>query len=220
LEGKQTYKKDVRNAMMNELIDSLRGRLEIDESGGLKVIDEKRFREDLLDDLVYKSVFEKDQDIVNACRWIIYEAGIRLGIIPSSIQSLYEYKGECGLLNVTIPAINIRGLTYDVARAVIRTAIKNNSSAFIFEIAPTEMEYTDQSPSEYATIAIAASIREGYRGLIFIQVDHLKASKKRYEEDKEEEIRDIKRLIREAVKAGFYNIDLDTSTLVMLSNLL
>ncbi|MDI6704265.1 MAG: class II fructose-bisphosphate aldolase [bacterium] len=203
--------------MMDDLVSSLRGKLEIAEDGRLKIIDEQRFKEELLGDLVYNSNFSKDQDVVMASRWIIYEAARESGIIPSSIQSLYEYKGKGGFSNRTVPAINVRGLTYDVSRAVIRTAIKNNSSAFIFELAPTEMKYTDQSPSEYATSVIAASLREGYSGPLFLQVDHLRVSEKRYEEDKEEELENIKRVIREAILAGFYNIDLDTSTLVTLS---
>ena len=114
----------------------------------------------------------------------------------------------------TTPAINIRGMTYDVARQIFKVALENNVGAFIFEIAKSEIGYTFQRPSEYASAVLAAAIKEGYKGPVFIQGDHFQFNAKKYQENPEEELERIKELTKEAIEAGFYNIDIDPSTLV------
>jgi fructose/tagatose bisphosphate aldolase len=91
-----------------------------------------------------------------------------------------------------------------------------NAGAFIFEIARSEIGYTDQRPAEYITNILAAAINESYTGPVFIQGDHFQVSAKRYADDAETEIQAVKDLIEESIAAGFYNIDVDTSTLVDL----
>ncbi|MBN1643927.1 MAG: class II fructose-bisphosphate aldolase, partial [Dehalococcoidales bacterium] len=113
-----------------------------------------------------------------------------------------------------VPAINLRGITYDTARAVFKAAIKDKVGAFIFEIARSEIGYTAQKPDEYAVCILAAAIREGYKGPVFIQGDHFQVNSKKYALDPDQEISAIKALIREAVYAGFLNIDIDASTVV------
>jgi fructose/tagatose bisphosphate aldolase len=108
-------------------------------------------------------------------------------------------------------------MAWDVSRALVRAAHARKVGPFIFELAKSEMGYTHQKPDEYATVVTAASIKEGHKGPIFIQGDHFQASAKNYGKDPESEIEGLRQLIREAVKAGFFNIDIDTSTLVDLS---
>jgi fructose/tagatose bisphosphate aldolase len=60
---------------------------------------------------------------------------------------------------------------------------------------------------------LGAAIVEGYTGPVFLQGDHFQISPKLPLQD---EIKAIKRLIQQAIQAGFYNIDIDTSTLVDL----
>ena len=64
---------------------------------------------------------------------------------------------------------------------------------------------------------MAAAIKEGHTGPIFIQGDHYQADAKKYKTDPEGVIDGLKKLIREAVAAGYANIDIDTSTLVDLA---
>jgi fructose/tagatose bisphosphate aldolase len=113
--------------------------------------------------------------------------------------------------------MNIRGLTYDVSRVIFRKAMDMNVGPFIFEIARSEMGYTDQRPAEYASNILAAAIAEGYTGPVFIQGDHFQVSAKRYASSPEAETQAVKDLTKEAIAAGFYNIDIDTSTLVDIS---
>jgi len=171
-------------------------------------------KSDNIDRLIETAVFSTDSQQKEEYRRIIREIALESGIVPASIQGLYEASGKGLYQNITVPAINIRGITYDTARAVFRAAIKDRVGAFIFEIARSEIDYTLQSPAEYTACILAAAIRENFTSPVFIQGDHFQVRRKMFREDHDQEISDIKQLIREAVDAGFYNIDIDASTLV------
>jgi fructose/tagatose bisphosphate aldolase len=150
-----------------------------------------------------------------AAQYIIRLAALAFGAIPSSIHELYLARGRNEIpFTFTVPAINLRMLTYESARAVFRVAKSMNAGAFIFEIARSEMGYTDQRPAEYVSSVLAAAITESYTGPIFLQGDHFQVSAKRYTSTPEAEVQSVKDLTKEAISAGFFNIDIDTSTLV------
>ena len=147
----------------------------------------------------------------------IFEVAYKEGVYPSSIHEFYMARGRGEFKGFTVPAINLRSMTYDLARAIFRVAQKNNSAAFVFEIARSEIGYTDQPPIEYASMVLAAAIRENYSGPVFIQGDHFQVKATKFKEDHDKEIEGLKTLIRNAISSGFYNIDIDSSTLVDLS---
>ncbi len=200
---------------ISELLEHLRPAAEL-RNGSIAIHDERAFRENVLDRLVYSAVFAGD-DVKPAARWIIWQAGQELGVLPASIHDFYIAGGRGEWKNRTTPAINVRGMVYETAQAVIRAAQKNNSKQFIFEIARSEMGYTDQRPQEYATVILAAALRQGHRGPLFIQGDHFQINAKNYGSDAEKELDGLYKLIDEALEAGFYNIDIDSSTIVDLS---
>jgi fructose/tagatose bisphosphate aldolase len=151
-------------------------------------------------------------------RYITRLAAGELGTYPASINDLYMARGKGKIPSTfTVPAINLRVIAFDCARAVFRTAGKINAGAFIFEIARSEMTYTDQRPAEFTTSILAAAIAEKYTGPVFIQGDHFQVSPKKYTTDPKAEMEALRALIREAVAGGYLNIDVDTSTLVDLS---
>jgi fructose/tagatose bisphosphate aldolase len=139
------------------------------------------------------------------------------GIYPESIHEFYMARGRNEFKGFTVPAINLRTMTYDLSRAIFRVAKKYNSGAFIFEIAKSEIGYTNQPPVEFAAMILAAAIRENYSGPVFIQGDHFQIKAAKFEENPDKEIEGLKKLIKDSIKAGFYNIDIDSSTLVDLS---
>ncbi len=147
----------------------------------------------------------------------IWGIAYKKGIYLSSIHQFYMARGEGKFSGSTVPAINLRSMTYDLARALFRVARKNNSGAFIFEIAKSEMGYTNQPPLEYAAVVLAAAIKEGYNGPVFVQGDHFQVNAKKFQEDPDKEIEALEALIADSIGAGFYNIDIDSSTLVDLS---
>ena len=170
-----------------------------------------------IDTLIEMAVFGADPQMREEHYRVIREMARSRGIYPASIQGLYEAAGKGLYQGITVPAINIRGITYHVARAVFRAALKDGVGAFSFELARSEMGYTMQSPGEYTACILAAAIREGFRGPVFIQGDHFQVRRKMYRENPEGELNDIKELIRESINAGFYNIDIDASTIVDMS---
>ncbi len=183
----------------------------------IEIVNFDLFRDKVIDDLVDTIILGEDSLITKICYWIAYSAGLQWGIIPSSIFSLYKARAEREITSFTVPAINLRTLTFDIARAIFRVAKKINAGAFIFEIAKSEIGYTCQRPMEYSSLILLAGIKEGFKGPVFIQGDHFQVKAKNYLENPEEELSQLKLLIKEAIDAGFYNIDIDSSTLVDLS---
>ncbi len=172
---------------------------------------------DKIDALVKEAALATEAKVKDKAQQAIRELASKQGAFPASIQGLYEAAGKGLYSGITVPAINIRGITYDVARAVFRVALKNKVGTFIFEIARSEIGYTGQRPGEYAACVLAAAIREGFEGPVFLQGDHYQVSQSKYSSEPEKESNAIKELIRESVAAGFLNIDIDASTLVDLS---
>jgi fructose/tagatose bisphosphate aldolase len=161
----------------------------------------------LTDDLAKKKLLAKK----------IFDIAYKNGIYPLSIHQFYMARGRGEFGGFTVPAINLRSMTYDLAKAIFRVAKRNNTGAFIFEIAKSEMGYTSQPPIEYSSAVLAAAIKEAFSGPVFIQGDHFQANAKKFQESPDKEIEGLKSLISESIEAGFYNIDIDSSTLVDLS---
>lgn len=147
----------------------------------------------------------------------IHDAADKKGIYPSSIHEFYMARGRGEFCGFTVPAINLRSMTYDLARSIFRVAEKNSSGAFIFEIARSEIGYTNQPPLEYSSMVLAAAIKECYSGPVFIQGDHFQANATKFKDNPDKEIEALQALIADAISSGFYNIDIDSSTLVDLS---
>jgi fructose/tagatose bisphosphate aldolase len=203
------------NENLQELISLFDGAVESSEKG-VSIQDEPATRRN-----VYKvvdiSALGKGEKQAWA-RYLVRLIALELGILPASIHDLYIARGRGDVApNFTVPAMNLRTLSFDAAKAVFRAARKIDASAMLFEIARSEIGYTQQSPAEYATNILGAAIAEGYTGPVFIQGDHFQISPSRYAADPEKELEAVRLLISEAIQAGFYNIDIDTSTLVDLS---
>ncbi len=197
---------------VDELLNLLDGSLVITDHR-TEIIDRKRLQ-DNIHKLAVTSALGSYAD-KGAAQYIIRHAALAFGAVPSSIIELYLARGRGEIpLTFTVPAINLRMLSFDAARAVFRVAKEMNAGAFIFEIARSEMGYSDQRPAEYTSSVLAAAIAEGYKGPVFIQGDHFQVSAKRYASSPENEVQAVKDLTKEAIAAGFYNIDIDTSTLV------
>jgi fructose/tagatose bisphosphate aldolase len=178
--------------------------------------DPAAFRSMHIDALVRWAVFETDAKKRDEARRAIRKAAAALGILPASIHDLYMAMGRGESGGFTAPAINVRMLSYDTARAIFRAAKKHDVGAFLLEIARSEMGYTDQRPAEYAAVMLGAAIREGHEGPVFIQGDHFQVNAKKFAADPKPELSAIEMLIDESLAAGFFNIDIDTSTLVEL----
>ncbi|MEJ5250065.1 class II fructose-bisphosphate aldolase [Caldilinea sp.] len=167
-------------------------------------------------DLLARSATFGTEPVKAYARWMIWEIGQALGARPASIHEFYMARARNAWCDRTVPAMNIRFTAYDTMRAALRAAKQTNAGAIIFEIARSEMSYCELPPAEYSAMVIAAAIKEGYFHPLFIQGDHFQVKASKYKSDPEGALQEVKDLIREAIPAGFWNIDIDTSTLVTL----
>lgn len=180
---------------------------------GVVVRDAAGLREQVVDRLALSAVFGGADEKVSA-RWLIWETSQALGCRAASIHEYYLAGGQGAWSNQTTPAINVRGMTYELARTILKAAHKLDTGQLIFEIARSEIGYTDQRPNEYSAAVLAAAIREGHDGPVFIQGDHFQIDRKAYASDPGKEVKAVQGLALEAIGAGFYNIDVDASTIV------
>ncbi len=200
---------------VHEMRRDLKAALGIDDRGRVDLLDSERVRAVHIDTLVRDAVFGT-LPVKAFSRWLVWELGQQMGACPASIHELYMARAADAWSHRTIPAMNMRFATYEAGRAAYRAAQRTRSGAFILEIARSEMGYTFQEPAEFATVLIAAAIKEGYSGPIFIQGDHFQVDGKKYRSDPDGALHEVKALAKKAVAAGYWNIDIDTSTLVTL----
>ncbi len=172
---------------------------------------------DALDRLVWTGVFGAPE-LRDRARAAVLDQARSAGVYPASIHALYMARGRGEVPpTFTVPAINVRGMAYDTARALMRARKALDAGAVICEIARSEIGSTDPRPAEYTFVILAAALREGWKGPVFLQGDHFQVSAKKHAADPHAEVKAVRDLTTEAVAAGFYNIDIDTSTLVDLS---
>jgi len=199
-----------------DLLAHLAGTAHLD--GDRLVIDDAaRFRSESAADLAWTAAFTQDDPTAEAARWIIWEASQALGARSASIQELYMARSRGEVSGFTVPAMNLRAQTFDMARTIYETAQKHDVGALILEIARSEQTYTFQRPMDFAASVYAGAIAAGWDGPIFVQGDHYQFNAKKYAADPEAMTEEIRRACRLAIDAGYRNIDIDSSTLVDLS---
>src|SRR5215213_9695212 len=77
---------------------------------------------EMIDRLVWTAVFGPDAETRGIARWTIRNAAAAAGIRPASIHDLYMAMGRGDAAGFTVPAINVRAMSFDTARAVVRAA--------------------------------------------------------------------------------------------------
>jgi fructose/tagatose bisphosphate aldolase len=199
-----------------DLLSRLSGIVHVHE-GRLEIVDAARLRADGIRDLAWTAAFAEDPATVEVAQWMVWQAAQELGARSASIQDLYMARARGEVHGFTVPAINIRAQTFDMARTVFETATTEDVGAVILELARSEQTYTFQRPVDYATGVLAGAIAAHWQGPVFIQGDHYQFNAKKYAADPEPMTEEIRRACRLAVDAGYRNIDIDASTLVDLS---
>jgi fructose/tagatose bisphosphate aldolase len=198
-----------------DLIGLLAGSAHV-EGERLEIDDPSAFRGAVIRDLAWSATFSEDGGVVEAARWLIWEASQALGARSASIDELYRARARGEVHGFTVPAINLRAQTFDMARTVFEAAAAADVGAAILELARSEQTYTFQRPIEYATSVLAGAIAAGWAGPVFIQGDHYQFNAAKYAADPEKVTEEIRGACRQAIEAGYRNIDIDSSTLVDL----
>ncbi len=191
----------------------------INKQDSLEIIDLKALRTTVIDELINTIVFSSDDQLKKRSQKIVKQLAAALNIYSQSHADLYQAFGKGELSGFTVPAINIRTLTYDFACLIFKLINKYQIGIVIFELARSEMNYTNQQPQEYLLCILAAAIKQGYQGPVFLQGDHYQINSRNFKLNQEEELAKIHELIDSSLKAGFKNLDLDASTLVDYSQM-
>src|SRR3954452_15642783 len=119
---------------VSELLAALDGMFFIDD-GRLKITDERRFRDEGVRAAVWSATFSTEKDVIDAARWIIWEASQELGARSASIHELYMARGRGEFHGFTVPAVNLRTQVFDMAIAMCRAAEATDVGTLIFELA-------------------------------------------------------------------------------------
>lgn len=167
-------------------------------------------------ELIYAAVFNPDKETQLQQFQNIHQIAKENGVHLASINGLYRKFGPGEKVGFTVPAINVRTITFDFAKAIFEIMMEKNIGPIIFEIARSEINYTMQEPMEFSSTILAGAVAAGYTGPVYIQGDHYQFSAKKFAESRDSEIAKIKEIIKNSIGAGFYNIDIDASTLVEL----
>jgi fructose/tagatose bisphosphate aldolase len=199
-----------------DLIETIRGAGHLD-GDRLAIDNEATFRDTAIRDLAWTAAFADDDPTREAAQWLVWEASQALGALSASIHELYLARGRGEVSGFTVPAVNLRAQTFDMARTLFDAAQSADVGAVILEIARSEQTYTYQRPIDYATSVLAGAIAANWRGPVFIQGDHYQFNAKKYAADPESMTEEIRKACRLAIEAGYRNIDIDSSTLVDLS---
>jgi fructose/tagatose bisphosphate aldolase len=185
--------------------------------GDVVVDDEAGLRDHGIRDLAWTAAFTDDGPTAEVAQWLVWQVAQALGARSASIQDLYMARARGEVHGFTVPAINLRAQTFDMARTVFEVARATDTGAVILELARSEQTYTFQRPIDYATSCLAGAIAAGWHGPVFLQGDHYQFNAKKYATDPESMTEEIRRACRLALDAGYRNIDIDSSTLVDLS---
>lgn len=203
-------------ASVGELVSFLDGICHV-EGERLVIDDETTFRSSAIKDVVWSATFSEDEAVIEAARWIVWEASQALGCPSASIHDLYMARSRDEYSGWTVPAINLRTQVFDMAAAGCRAAMELGSGSPIWELARSEQAYTFQRPGEYITSVLAGAIHAGWQGPIFIQGDHYQWNAKNYAKDPDGVTGALHEATLNAMSVGYGNIDIDSSTLVDLS---
>jgi fructose/tagatose bisphosphate aldolase len=199
-----------------DLLARVSGAIHI-EHDRIVIADAARLRGDAIRDIAWTAAFGSDEGAVAGAQWLAWEASQEAGARSASIHELYAARARGEVSGFTVPAINIRAQTFDMARIAFETAAAADAGAVILELARSEQTYTYQRPIDYATACLAGAVAAGWQGPVFLQGDHYQFNAKKYAADPESMTEEIRRACRLAIDAGYRNIDIDSSTLVDLS---
>src|SRR4029077_5548658 len=110
----------------------------------LVIDDEAAFRDGAIRDLAWTAAFSTDEATTAAAQWLVWEASQELGARSASSTGVTEARARGEVSGFTVPAINLRAQTFDMARTVYETAAAADVGAVILELARSEQTYTFQ----------------------------------------------------------------------------
>ena len=202
---------------VSELMALLEGVAHVAD-GRLVIDDESSFRADGVRVRVWSATFSEDADVIEAARWIVWEASQSLGArvgqhqrpVPGARSGRGEWLHRAGR-QPAHPGLRHGGGHVSGGRNRSTPARSSSSSRAASRSTRTS------GRGEYITSVLAGCIHAGWRGPVFVQGDHYQFNAGKYAADPEATTEAIKKATRDAIGVGYGNIDIDSSTLVDLS---
>ena len=199
-----------------QLVDLYGGAVAL-AADGVTVRDPARLRSAATDRLAWRAVFA-DRDEREAARWLLWELGQATGARPASINELYHGAGA-GRMRGVHRARDQRaddGLRHRPGHLPRRAGGQGRGHH------PRDRAIGDRlhraAPAEYVAVMIARRPAGGiHPARCSFRATTARSTTRSTQADPEGEVGEVKKLIAEEVGAGFYNIDVDTSTLVDLA---
>ena len=111
-----------------KLLEPFQGAVTVDGAGKVEVPKRIGLVSRATTQLAWNAVFG-DQVQKDTARWLLWQIGQSVGVRPASIHELYMARGRGEVKGFTVPAINIRGLTYDTARGLFRAATRGSDTS-------------------------------------------------------------------------------------------
>ncbi len=130
------------------------------------------------------------------------------GVRPAAVAPIYRALAQRSIEPLTVPAFNVRGLTFDIASAIFTRANELGAAGIMFELAPSEAATGHQSHAQYAALVCAAAASAGYEGPVLLQGDHFSLESAAAAEEQE-----VIGLSLAALASGYRQVDLDTAAL-------
>lgn len=117
-----------------------------------------------IDAFARNAVFNGDPRIRRRLRHALREAAAVAGIVSRPLcgllDALQRQRGEIG----TLLSFRLGGHCYDLARMILRTAVQQEAGGIVLE-----QGWTGQSPWEFSALMLAAALREGWQGPLFLR---------------------------------------------------
>src|SRR5258705_13785834 len=117
-----------------ELLAAIAGSAHLDGER-LVIDDERAFRNTGIRELAWTAAFSTDDATTAAAHWLVWEASQELGARSASIQALHQAPARGEVSGFTVPALNLRTQTFDMARTVYEAAEAADVAAVILELA-------------------------------------------------------------------------------------
>ena len=204
------------SALLGAPFESYGDAFSVSDAGMVRILDRAKLRERAIYGLVTAAVFEADPARRSAVRWVIRALAQESGIVPASIQSLYEAMGRGGLR------------VHRAGRQHPRPHLRQHEGRFPGDDGRERRtgHLRDREIGDRLYRTAAGRIRRrhpgggdpgGIHGAGFHSGDHFQINAKKFGADPAGEVSTLKAIAREAVEAGFCNIDIDASTVVDLS---
>lgn len=151
----------------------------------------------------------------DSCKTVFYvmlSAAQKNEIFLSSLHNLYKGKGNGSIRqHFTIPVIDC---TDDSLEQVQQILIAQKTIGFQLCCFGLKIDDPNNNPYSFITKILGAALKENYSGSIFLHAGNIKFDNKRFNDNRDKLMDELKEKVKKVINLGFYNLTLDSSELI------